>query len=228
LYLCISYNQEPNISMAKVGYIFKAAHYDSLDPDKAWMEQYGCVQVIEEETGHEKLRPQWKQLITSLDRGDELVLAKFSNALRGSRELAAFIEFCRIKVIRIISIHDKIDSRGELFPETKVADVLEMFGSLPEECAALRKASSHVIHLKQNITQPAKEKNVSKSEREKTIVAMYNNGHSIDDIWRVSGFSSRSSVFRILNKYGVSLNRGKFSGPLGKRKQKNIDSNEQH
>jgi hypothetical protein len=49
---------------------------------------------------------------------------------------------------------------------------------------------------------------------------MYNNGHSIDDIWKVSGFSSRSSVFRILNKYGVSLNRGKFSGPLGKRKPK--------
>ena len=57
---------------------------------------------------------------------------------------------------------------------------------------------------------------------------MYNNGHSIDDIWRVSGFSSRSSVFRILNKYGVSLNRGKFNGLLGKRKHKNIDSNEQH
>ena len=53
----------------------------------------------------------------------------------------------------------------------------------------------------------------------KTIVAMYNNGHSIDDIWKVSGFNSRSSVFRILNKYGVSLNRGKFSGPLGKKKE---------
>ena len=65
-----------------------------------------------------------------------------------------------------------------------------------------------------------KEKNISKAEREKTIVAMYNNGHSIDDIWKISGFSSRSSVFRILNKYGVSLNRGKFSGPLGKRKAK--------
>ena len=66
----------------------------------------------------------------------------------------------------------------------------------------------------------AKEKNISRAEREKTIVAMYNNGHSIDDIWKVSGFNSRSSVFRILNKYGVSLNRGKFSGPLGKRKNK--------
>lgn len=153
--------------------------------------------------------------MASLERGDEIVLAKFSNALRGSRELAAFIEFCRVKVVRIISIHDKVDSRGDLFPETKVADVLEIFGALPEECAALRKASAHISQLKQNINQPSKENNISKAEREKTIVAMYNNGHSIDDIWKVSGFSSRSSVFRILNKYGVSLNRGKFSGPLG-------------
>lgn len=206
--------------MAKVGYIFKAAGYDGFDTDVEWMKQYGCVQVIEEENGHEKLRPQWKQLMASLERGDEIVLAKFSNALRGSRELAAFIEFCRVKVVRIISIHDKVDSRGDLFPETKVADVLEIFGALPEECAALRKASAHIIQLKQNINQPSKENNISKAEREKTIVAMYNNGHSIDDIWKVSGFSSRSSVFRILNKYGVSLNRGKFSGPLGKRKPK--------
>lgn len=51
------------------------------------------------------------------------------------------------------------------------------------------------------------------------IVDMYNNGHSIDDIFEMSGFSSRSSVFRILNKYGVKLNRGKFSGPRNKNKK---------
>lgn len=221
MYLCSWYHLALNTIMAKVGYIFKTAGYDGIDTDKEWMKQYGCVQVIEEENGHEKLRPQWKQLMASLERGDELVVSKFSNALRGSRELVAFIELCRIKVVRIISIHDKIDTRGDLFPETKVADVMEMFGSLPEECAALRKASAHIIHLKQNINQPTKEKNISKTEREKTIVAMYNNGHSIDDICKVSGFNSRSSVFRILNKYGVSLNRGKFSGPLGKRKPQN-------
>lgn len=206
--------------MAKVGYIFKAAGYDGFDDDVQWMDRYGCVQIIVEESGHEKLRPGWKQLMAGLGRGDEIVLSKFSNALRGSRELAAFIEFCRVKVVRIVSIHDRIDSRGDLFPDTKAGDVLEMFGSLPEECAALRKASAHIVRLKQDIGKPAKEKNVSKAEREKTIVAMYNNGHSIDDIWKVSGFNSRSSVFRILNKYGVSLNRGKFHGPLGKRKPK--------
>ena len=61
--------------MAKVGYIFKANSYDALDADKEWMRQYGCVQVVEEECAHEALRPQWKQLMASLGRGDELVVA---------------------------------------------------------------------------------------------------------------------------------------------------------
>ncbi|MDC1903247.1 recombinase family protein, partial [Bacteroides uniformis] len=61
------------------------------------------------------------------------------------------------------------------------------------------------------------ERALSKLEREKNIVNMYNEGHSIDDIFAISGFTSRSSVFRILNKHGVTLNRGPHSGPLKKR-----------
>ena len=96
--------------MAKVGYIFEANSYDAFDADKEWMRQYGCVQVVEESVGHETLRPRWKQLMSNLERGDELVMSKFSNAVRGLRELSALIELCRIKVVRIISIHDKIDT----------------------------------------------------------------------------------------------------------------------
>ena len=102
--------------MAKVGYIFLATDGEHYAEDKAWMQQYGCVQVIEELSEQERLRPLWKQLIASLERGDELVLSKFSNALRGTRELATLVEFCRIKVVRIISIHDCFDSNDELFP----------------------------------------------------------------------------------------------------------------
>ncbi|KAB2837293.1 MAG: recombinase family protein [Caedimonadaceae bacterium] len=205
--------------MAKVGYIFKADHYDGLEQDKAWMNDFGCVRIVEELSAHEKLRPAWKQLINCLERGDELVVSKFSNAVRGSRELAVLLEMCRVKVIRLISIHDKIDSKCELFPETSIADVLVMFGSLPEEAAALRRANAHVERLKANVIINKKVA-IERIEREKNIVNMYNSGHSIDDIWKVSGFNSRSSVFRILNKYGVDLNRGKFKGPLGKRKNK--------
>lgn len=185
--------------MAKVGYIFKADHYDSLEQDKTWMNEFGCVRIVEEQSAHEKLRPAWKQLFNCLERGDELVVSKFSNAVRGSRELAVLLEMCRVKVIRLISIHDKIDSKCELFPETSIADVLVMFGSLPEEAAALRRANAHVERLKANVIINKKVA-IERLEREKNIVNMYNSGHSIDDIWKVSGFNSRSSVFRILNK----------------------------
>lgn len=206
--------------MAKVGYIFMAEHCDMLEADKEWMLQYGCIQVFEESTDHEILRPLWKQLMASIGRGDEIVVSKFSNAVRGTRELATFFELCRIKDARIISIHDGIDTKNELFPDTKVSDAIKMFGSLPEEIAALRKSSSHIMHLQQYIKQPSKSGgSISKTERERMIVDMYNNGHSIDDIFKISGFSSRSSVFRILNKYGVKLNRGKFSGPRNKNKK---------
>ena len=108
--------------MAKVGYIFKENN-DSFDAEREWMQRYGCVQIVEETVEHETLRPMWKQLMANLQRGDEIVISKFSNAARGLRELAAFIELCRIKIVRVISIHDRVDTRGELFPGTTAADV---------------------------------------------------------------------------------------------------------
>ena len=160
--------------MAKVGYIFMAEHCDMLEADKEWMLQYGCIQVFEESTDHEILRPLWKQLMASIGRGDEIVVSKFSNAVRGTRELATFFELCRIKDARIISIHDGIDTKNELFPDTKVSDAIKMFGSLPEEIAALRKSSSHIMHLQQYIKQPSKSGgSISKTERERMIVDMY-------------------------------------------------------
>lgn len=214
--------------MAKVGYIFVATNGEEYAEDRAWMRQYGCVQVIEELSEHEKLRPMWKQLVSSLKRGDEIVLSKFSNALRGTRELAAFIEYCRVKVVRAISINDRIDTSDELFPDTKPSQALQMIGSLSEECAVLRKASAHIIHLQQDIKPPKKTKKaLSKLERDKNIVNMYNEGHDIDDIFAISGFTSRSSVFRILNKYGVTLNRGPHSGPLKKRNTEDKEYYEQ-
>jgi len=67
------------------------------------MEKYGYCRIIEDSASQEKTRPEWKQLMDCLERGDELVISKFSNALRGVRELAMFLEFCRVKVIRVIS-----------------------------------------------------------------------------------------------------------------------------
>ncbi len=212
--------------MAKVGYIMAISQYDKLEEDRKWMNEFGCIRIVEESDENERSRPLWKQLMVTLQRGDELVLSKFSNALRGSRELATFLEFCRVKVIRIVSIHDKIDSRNILFPETTPADVLEMMGSLPEEVFALRRSAAHVVHLQEKMIvslPPVSTSKMRKLDREKTVINLYAAGHPIDDIWRASGFRSRSSVFRILNKHGIKLNRGNHSGPIKRKKSKGTE-----
>lgn len=205
--------------MAKIGYLFMAGQTERLEAGRKWMLDYGCVNIVEENEADEKNRPLWKQLMLALERGDELVISKFSNALRGSRELSIFLEFCRVKVIRIISINDRIDSKNELFPETKPSDVLDMIGALPEEAFQLRKSSQHEVKLQERMIvtlPPISSSKMSRSEKEKIILNLYAAGHPIDEIWKVCGFRSRSSIFRILNKYGIKHNRGKHSGPIKK------------
>ena len=62
-------------------------HYEE-GYDKEWMCRYGCVQVVMEKSEHEKVRPQWKQLLSNLGRGDELVVSKLSNAVQACSQTA--------------------------------------------------------------------------------------------------------------------------------------------
>ncbi len=49
--------------MAKVGYIFLAEAYESVESDKAWMEKFGCVKIVEENAEDEKLIEQIQQCV---------------------------------------------------------------------------------------------------------------------------------------------------------------------
>ena len=205
--------------MAKIGYIMAISRYDRMEEGRQWMNNYGCVRIAEESNDNERNRRLWKQQMVPLQRVNELVISKFSNALRGSRELATFLEFCRVMVIRFVSIHNQIDSGNNLFPETRPSDVLQMMGALPEEVLALRKSTEHVVNLQENmiVSLPSvSSAKTQKLDRENTIINLYAASNPIDDIRRACGFRSRSSVFRILNKRGIKLNHGNHYAPIKK------------
>ena len=167
----------------------------------------------------DKARTMWDSLMGRVQFGDTVVIPKLSNALRGARQLVFFLEFCRVKNIRLVSIRDRIDSGNELFPGTQTSDVLTAIALLPQEANAIRKSSHHISRIKKHI-ESISDKAMGRVERNKRIVNMYLEGFSIDEIFKESGFSSRSSVFRILNEANVQLDRGRWKGPLGPRKKK--------
>lgn len=192
--------------MAKTGYLFLAKGYHTREEDIAWMKEFGCDSIIIEEGIKERLRPQWRKLLTLLKKEDEIVLTRLSNAVRGIRELGAFLDLCRVYKIRIVSIHDRIDTKNELFPETTAGDVLDTISRISEEATKVRRSEGRVVR---NLKSQRKEKTKSalRQDREKMIVNMYKSGHVIDDIWKVSGFKSRTTIFRVLKRNGVELNR---------------------
>ena len=98
---------------------------------------------------------------------------------------------------------------------------------LPEEVLALRKSEEHVVNLQEKMIvspPPVSSAKMQKLDRGKTVINLYVAGHPIDEVWRASGFRSRSSVFRILNKHGIKLNRGNHSRTI---KRKGISENPQ-
>ena len=192
--------------MAKTGYLFLAKGYHAREEDIAWMKEFGCDSIIIEEGIKERLRPQWRKLLTLLKKEDEIVLTRLSNAVRGIRELGAFLDLCRVYKIRIVSIHDRIDTKNELFPETTAGDVLDTVSRISEEATKVRRSEGRIVR---NLKSQRKEKTKSalRQDREKMIVNMYKSGHVIDDIWKVSGFKSRTTIFRVLKRNGVELNR---------------------
>lgn len=203
--------------MAKYGYLFLTKNLSTKDEDLAWMKAFGCDSIIEEEGAQEKYRPQWRRMLTRLGNGDVIVVSKLSNALRGIRELGVFLDLCREYRVRLVSINDRIDTGGELFPETGVNDVIDTFSRLSSEATSVRRSEQG---LKSSRKVRPNVKRGLRQYRDKTIISMYNAGHSIDDIWEASGYASRASVFRVLNRNGIQLNRGPHHGPLGKRKKK--------
>ena len=203
--------------MAKYGYLFLTKNLSTKDEDIAWMKAFGCDSIIEEEGAQEKYRPQWRRMLTRLGNGDVIVVSKLSNALRGIRELGVFLDLCREYRVRLVSIHDRIDTGSELFLETGVNDVIDTISHLSSEATSVRRSEQG---LKSSRKVRPNVKRGLRQYRDKTIISMYNAGHSIDDIWEASGYASRASVFRVLNRNGIQLNRGPHHGPLGKRKKK--------
>ena len=127
--------------MSKFGYYFETNNQTELIQALQWMNNYGCDTIAKDSIEYEKLRPQWQQTVEKLESGDELVVYKLSNAIRGSRELLFFLEFCRLKNIRIISILDRIDSHQQLFQdiENMTLHIFDVLANFTSESVVLKK-----------------------------------------------------------------------------------------
>ena len=69
--------------MARVGYIMSFKHLEEdLKADIQWMNDHGCCKIFIEDEHNEAMRIVWKDMLECLACGDEIVISKFSHAIR--------------------------------------------------------------------------------------------------------------------------------------------------
>lgn len=184
--------------MKRYGYIFAAMPDGELAKTTTRMEGYGLSHLYNDRPCDEVSRPQWHNLLNRLETGDEIILARISNAVRGMSELSAFLELCRMLSVRIVSIGDAYDSHGEIFPEQSPDALEPVLAQLPKDVAQIR----NMISARTAPARPLRN-SVETKQLHQTVINMYVSGTPLESIMRSAGFSTKKSIFDILKKYNV-------------------------
>lgn len=181
------------------GYVLLDPSNDYQKADIEKMQAVGCEKIFVDDIADEEIRPQYCKMRGGLKCGDEVVLISFRNAVRGARGLASLFEDCRVKKARLISLDDQVDSRNEMFTSS-TSQLMDAIATLHGDVIAVRMANKR-SHVKKS------EISGNKVLRNQRCIALYKNGSSIEDIKKETGFSSKSSIFRVLKEAGVKLER---------------------
>lgn len=200
--------------MNNIGYI-NTAHLNG----EAWshserMKQYGCSDIhVESPKG--RRRPEWEKFVDSLENGDSAVLVSFDNAFHNFNDMVFFIKYCSKMGIRIISLHDELDTHDQLFPDRKTANTLDLICQV----FAKRDRNSH-DDLEAELY--SNEYNDKKLKRYKLVINMYRAGYSVKEIMKRTGYRGKSNIYRVLHKYDVNMEYPSMSRAANKPQTSSI------
>ena len=150
---------------------------------------------------------EWNHFIDELNDGDVAVIFSFGNVFHNYTEVMHFLKMCSTRKIRIISIHDEIDTSDTITSDILTA-ITKVVNSNKEEVHDDVQAEL-VIGTKRN----------KKLKKHRTIVNMYNAGFSIKDIMNKTNCRSKSNLYRILHLYDVQLEYPAMSRKTKERKK---------
>lgn len=191
--------------MTSIGYINTARGTVNIDDIQTKMNNLKCDLIFQDTYSENEDRLRWRYILEEIEDGDTLVLASFTNAVTNLVELTILIRMCVNHNIRLISLHDRIDTKKEMFA-TAADDLfrlLNLFGI--ESYRARRHGKRHDFTPNENFRKMMKRQN--KLKRDKNVVNLYISGESIDAIIKRSGNICRATVYSILDKYGIVTDR---------------------
>lgn len=191
--------------MTTIGYINTDRGVDNVKELQVMMKNLDCDIICLDTYTEGEDRIRWRYILEDIEDGDTLVIVSFSNAVTNLVELTILLRMCANRNIRLVSLDDRVDTNLEIF-QTSAGDlyyVLKVFGE------QTYKVSRHKKHKNTNPTRVIKRltERHQRAMKERDAVNLYVSGETIDTILKRCGILSHTTVFRILQKYGIRTDR---------------------
>lgn len=163
----------------------------------SFLDGISCESIMMEERKG-KARPVWDSFIDALHSGDTAVLYSFDSVFRNFSDMMFFIKYCIESGVKMVSVHDQLDSYGEHFPQTKSIHALDLV------CRIFKKRDKRAPDDLESAlyAQTFKER---KAKRYCMVINMYRAGYTPSAIMEKTGYQSKSCIYKILRQNGITL-----------------------
>lgn len=196
--------------MAIVGYITDKEKIspEDLSLTMKILDDFHCEHIYYESTVFSTQRPRLKYIMEEIRHDDTIVLHKLSNALSNAVELTNLCRLCRIKGIRLVSVHDRIDTASKLFKTTS-NDILTLLATFSTESYGTKHKNKKLEEVLDTVKK-IEERRIQ-DEKERNIVNMYISECSHEEIMKTLNIGSTRTLYKVLKKYGVQICRKKYN-----------------
>lgn len=187
------------MTMAIYGYILGTASEEVFQK----MKDLGCCRVFVEAGYDEMSRPKRRQLLKLIEEGDTIIIPRFCHITSRCSGLSAFLNICRIKQLRLVSVEDQVDTAGTLFGQSSEANLLKTIRSFPVDVADMKTRLGNKPIKIIRTTPAAKAKRMKRDEQ---VINLYLSGISLEDIKKATGIGT-STLYNILHNSNISCRR---------------------
>ena len=185
--------------MATYGYVLSATSDETLQ----LMKDFGCCRIFMEAKYDELSRPQRRLMFRKLTSGDCIMIPRLSHLVRACTHLSALLQYCHLREIRLVSVHDRIDTGGVLFGEVSDRNLISAFRQFPFDVNFIKTEIGEEKQQEVRISTQAKEKRMKRDEQ---VINMYLSGLTVEDIRKVTGVG-KTTLYRILKLSNVACER---------------------
>lgn len=169
--------------MKKVGFILSKENMAFMET----MREFGCDPIYIED-GTINGKSAWARECQNMEANDIMVVDRIAYLISDMGQLPMMLKLLFVKKIRLISLLDKIDTKGEMFI-TSASDIMRTIAEMPK----------HIIRMNQQTSVFKKPMKKPKEKRER-IIFLYKKNYSANNIARMVGCTP-SHVYRVIKKY---------------------------